>query len=643
MSVSCWASWRLYAAGGTTTISSLLARAGTLNPTALSIATIGLVIGVVGKSAQFPLHGWLPDAMEGPTPVSALIHAATMVAAGVVVLVRLGPLLDRSAPALAVLAVISCVSMLGAGVAALCADDLKRVLAFSTISQIAVMLSALALGSAAGRAGALALMLGHAAFKSLLFLAAGAISVRFGTTRLDGLADLRRRDPRLTVLFGLGLMGLAALPPLAGFVGKEGIFTAAEQAVTGGGLAGWRWTSLLVFASLLLTTVLTACYSARLFAAVTRSDLPARSLSVVRPGTPLGLPVGEKDELAALPPASPTQTVAPANQPGAVRGPGFRPPAETAGQPEPASWSFVDDHGQYQDWDLIADLDTSRDPRWSQTGRAERAYQAELARRRLRAGLSDPYTERLARYRGEPTDDAASTPRTEAGGAHEAGMTGSAEAQSRLARAVSGQRSVAPGTVHPTSRLDEPAVAPRVAAARRSVPVDPKVPVEPVPGPAVPVTMSVPLWLLVLATFAVGVLPFVAVGLRGYAIGTLTSAAGIVLALAGVGLGFVCGPAGHRDLATRLPAGLRAAAAGGFGYQRLQQNLVVRPTQALARLVAAGDDAVIGTWVRAPGNLPVVARMVARVQTGNITGYLGWVAAAAVVLGTAVALVVQVG
>ncbi len=157
--------------------------------------------------------------------------------------------------------------------------------------------------------------------------------------------------------------------------------------------------------------------------------------------------------------------------------------------------------------------------------------------------------------------------------------------------------------------------------------------------------MSVPLWLLVLATFAVGVLPFVAVGLRGYAIGTLTSAAGIVLALAGVGLGFVRGPAGHRDLATRLPAcsSPRAAAAGGFGYQRLQQNLVVRPTQALARLVAAGDDAVIGTWVRAPGNLPVVARLVARVQTGNITGYLGWAAAAAVALGTAVALVVQVG
>jgi NADH-quinone oxidoreductase subunit L len=163
----------LYSATQTTSISAIVAGADTIGARQATTIGLGLVLGVIGKSAQFPLHGWLPDAMEGPTPVSALIHAATMVAAGVVVLVRFGPLLQRSPTTLTVLAVVSSVTMVGAALAAFGADDLKRVLAWSTVSQVAVMLSAVSLGSPAGRAGAIAHLLSHAAFKSLLFLVAG--------------------------------------------------------------------------------------------------------------------------------------------------------------------------------------------------------------------------------------------------------------------------------------------------------------------------------------------------------------------------------------------------------------------------------------------------------------------------------------
>ena len=259
----------LWAATGTTSVSEILRQAddGQIGAGTATAAGALLLLGVVGKSAQFPLHGWLPDAMEGPTPVSALIHAATMVAAGVFVLVRFWPVLVEAPMVLAALAVVSSISMVGAALAALVAEDLKRVLAWSTISQIAMMLAGVALGTAAGRDGALAHLMSHAAFKALLFLSAGLVAHHAGSTLLRDLGGLGRVAPMTAVAFGVGLAALAGLPPLSGFVTKEGVLTAAEHAVADGGAAP-GWVAVTVLVAGLTTTVLTGVYAARLFVVV---------------------------------------------------------------------------------------------------------------------------------------------------------------------------------------------------------------------------------------------------------------------------------------------------------------------------------------------------------------------------------------
>ena len=148
-----------------TGILGTVARGGLDHPTLIALL---LLAGVAGKSAQFPLHTWLPDAMAGPTPVSALIHAATMVAAGIYFVARLLPVFAASAAALVVLAVMAAVTMVGSGLAALAQDDIKRVLAYSTIGQLGYMTGALAVGD---RGAAVFHLLAHGAFKALLFLA----------------------------------------------------------------------------------------------------------------------------------------------------------------------------------------------------------------------------------------------------------------------------------------------------------------------------------------------------------------------------------------------------------------------------------------------------------------------------------------
>ncbi len=266
----------LWSSVGTTSISGILQAVddGRVSGSTATAAGALLLLGVVGKSAQFPLHGWLPDAMEGPTPVSALIHAATMVAAGVFVLVRFLPLLVEAPAVLAALAVISAVSMVGAALAALAADDIKRVLAWSTISQVALMLSGVALGTAAGRDGALAHLMSHAAFKALLFLAAGLVAHHAGSTLVRDLGGLGRTAPLTVVALGVGLAALAGLPPTSGFVSKEAVLTAAEHAVTDGG-PGPQWVAVTVLSAGLVTTVLTGAYAARLFVVVLRRRDPA--------------------------------------------------------------------------------------------------------------------------------------------------------------------------------------------------------------------------------------------------------------------------------------------------------------------------------------------------------------------------------
>ncbi|SDT71490.1 NADH-quinone oxidoreductase subunit 5 family protein [Actinoplanes derwentensis] len=226
----------------------------------LTAALLLILAGVAGKSAQFPLHTWLPDAMAGPTPISALIHAATMVAAGVWVVFRLYPLYTQSSTALAVLAVMASITIALGALSAMAQDDLKRVLAWSTVSQIGYMTGALAVGSPAA---ALFHLLTHAAFKALLFLAAGAVIHAVGTNLLSRMGGLREHMPVTFWSFVIGLGALAGLPPLAGFWSKENVLTAAAHATEGGETAP-IWSAWLVWITALFSVGLTAWYATRL-------------------------------------------------------------------------------------------------------------------------------------------------------------------------------------------------------------------------------------------------------------------------------------------------------------------------------------------------------------------------------------------
>ncbi|MEU6452976.1 NADH-quinone oxidoreductase subunit L [Streptomyces sp. NPDC047065] len=224
-----------------------------------------LLAGVAGKSAQFPLHTWLPDAMAGPTPVSALIHAATMVAAGVYFVARLLPLFEASRAAMVVLAVMAAVTMVGSALAALAQDDIKRVLAYSTIGQLGYMTGALAAGD---RGAAVFHLLTHGAFKALLFLAAGVIIHAAGTNSLAAMSrmrNLRDRVPDAYWTMSVALLALAAIPPFSGFFSKESVLGVAEHVATGHtehapGAAGWT-----VLVAALITALLTAAYATRLW------------------------------------------------------------------------------------------------------------------------------------------------------------------------------------------------------------------------------------------------------------------------------------------------------------------------------------------------------------------------------------------
>ncbi|MSQ36970.1 MAG: NADH-quinone oxidoreductase subunit L [Chloroflexi bacterium] len=218
----------------------------------LSILTSALLLcGALAKSAQFPLHIWLPDAMEGPTPVSALIHAATMVTAGVVLLLRLGGALAPEV--LAAAAGLGAFTALGAALAALAQTDLKRVLAWSTISQLGLMFVGAGIGAVFAT---LFHLLAHAFFKATLFLGAG--SVMHATGNEQDLRRLGALGPRLrwtAPAFAAGALGLAALPPASGFFSKEAIAAAALDRP-------------LLAVAVLATGALSALYAARLFALV---------------------------------------------------------------------------------------------------------------------------------------------------------------------------------------------------------------------------------------------------------------------------------------------------------------------------------------------------------------------------------------
>jgi len=245
-----------------TRILGAVAHGGLDHPTVIALL---LLAGVAGKSAQFPLHTWLPDAMAGPTPVSALIHAATMVAAGIYFVARLLPVFASSGAALVVLAVMAAVTMIGSGLAALAQDDIKRVLAYSTIGQLGYMSGALAVGD---RGAAVFHLVSHGAFKAVLFLAAGVVIHAAGTNSLAAMSrmsGLARRIPDAYWTMTVALLALAAIPPFAGFFSKEAVLVAAEHTALGHrhvapAAAGWT-----VLVAGLLAAVLTAAYATRLW------------------------------------------------------------------------------------------------------------------------------------------------------------------------------------------------------------------------------------------------------------------------------------------------------------------------------------------------------------------------------------------
>lgn len=246
---------------GTFSIAALNTNSSALPATTLVTACLLLLLGVAGKSAQFPLHTWLPDAMAGPTPISALIHAATMVAAGVYVVARLYPLFLASSIPLSVLGVVAAISMLLGAFAALAQDDLKRVLAWSTVSQIAYMSGALAVGAPVA---AVFHLLTHAAFKALLFLAAGCVLHATGEALMSRMGGLRKQLPVTFLTMTCGLAALVGLPPFAGFFSKESVLGAAYAAARGE-TARPAWVGWLVLVAGLVTVALTAAYTTRLW------------------------------------------------------------------------------------------------------------------------------------------------------------------------------------------------------------------------------------------------------------------------------------------------------------------------------------------------------------------------------------------
>ncbi len=241
-------------AAGTTNIQEITHQAhiGAISTAALTAGALLLFGGAIGKSAQFPLHVWLPDAMAGPTPVSALIHAATMVAAGVYLVGRMFLVFEYATPAaLNFVATIACITMIGAALLAVVQDDIKKVLAYSTISQLAYMMAGLSLGPAGYTPGLFHLFT-HAFFKALLFLGAGSVIHAVKTNNMSQMGGLRKTMPTTFWTFIVGSAALMGIPPLAGFWSKDDIITAA-----------WRSGHTLVWACALVTAVLTAFYMTR--------------------------------------------------------------------------------------------------------------------------------------------------------------------------------------------------------------------------------------------------------------------------------------------------------------------------------------------------------------------------------------------
>lgn len=198
----------------------------------ITVICVLLFIGAMGKSAQMPLHVWLPESMEGPTPISALIHAATMVTAGVFMVARMSPLFEYSHTALTLVLVVGASGALFTGLLAIVQNDIKRVVAYSTLSQLGYMM--VAIGASAYAAGIFHLLT-HACFKALLFLAAGSVILAMHHEQdMRKMGNLRKYMPITYITFLIGALALAALPPFAGFYSKDAIIEAVNLSTLSG-------------------------------------------------------------------------------------------------------------------------------------------------------------------------------------------------------------------------------------------------------------------------------------------------------------------------------------------------------------------------------------------------------------------------
>jgi len=250
--------------------------------TATAIALL-LFLGAVGKSAQLPLYVWLPDAMEGPTPVSALIHAATMVTAGVFLMVRVNPILDLAPDALTLIAVVGAATALFAATIACAQNDIKKVLAYSTVSQLGYMF--LAVGSGA-YAAAIFHMVTHAFFKALLFLGAGSVIHGMHDEQdMKRMGGLKKWMPITSITFIVGWLAIAGVPPFAGFWSKDDILINA-----------WEKSPALWLVGL-VTALLTAYYMSRQVFLVFYGG--ERWRKAAQPESPAGAKVGPEHEPVA--------------------------------------------------------------------------------------------------------------------------------------------------------------------------------------------------------------------------------------------------------------------------------------------------------------------------------------------------------
>ncbi len=227
--------------------------AGTLGGLSITWLAVGIFAGAAGKSAQFPLHVWLPDAMEGPTPVSALIHAATMVAAGVFLVARFFPVFSASEDVMSAVAIVGAFTAIFAATMGLVMNDIKRVLAYSTVSQLGYMMASLGIGALVA---AVFHLFNHAFFKALLFMGAGSVNHATGTFDMRYMGGLRKYMPITYVTMVIGSISLAGIFPLSGFWSKDEILLHAWR--------GHGTIDAVVFWALAVAAFLTALYVFRM-------------------------------------------------------------------------------------------------------------------------------------------------------------------------------------------------------------------------------------------------------------------------------------------------------------------------------------------------------------------------------------------